>query len=641
MESSHLDQDFPLIEQDPEGFCDQFDADAIEEYLNRAADIYYNGNDPEQLCLSDYAYDCLVYWITKMRKKTLTTQARIGALPRVKNCVKLPYLMPSLNKVKIGGSLETFLQNESITYSLKLDGISALVTYNNGTPAHCYLRGNGIYGSDVTYVLDHITLPEVSNYPSLVVRGELIVSKTFWNKTFGCKSKATARNWVSGLMNSDFVSPYLRHIDFVAYEIISLDDTGRVPRPIKGLTILKDEGFKVVRHGSLVDKLSANVLLMYKRYTESYEYVIDGIVLAINQPKTRPTELKNPVDCVAFKVNLQDQIRETVVTNIAWNYTRHGRLVPVAEFRPVFIDGAKVRKAFVYNAMTCIRKYQLGIGTRITVTRSGGVIPMIVEVLEVIGKPCVPQIPYEWHWERCDIVLDNPDECHEVMLQQHVHFFETLNIPNIREGMLKRIHQNGLISLNDIIMCSKEKLRKVPGIGPKRSEQYFRDIRTGLAKAHLYRVMLASGCFPNGIGKSILRQITKACPDILQKCRMSSLLQLPGIGQVRATKIKEGLETFKEFVSDFPIELDQVSVQQESSMFNKKRFVFTNLEDDQLEDFILDNGGKISVGVDTKTSGVISGNIMVITEKMLTAHELGIKIYTVSEFTQKYGYKQI
>jgi len=83
-------------------------------------------------------------------------------------------------------------------------------------------------------VLDHINLQQISIYPDLVVRDELIVSKSFWNKTFGSKSKATARNWVSGLMNSDVASPYLRYI---AYEVIDLCSQAPIPQ--------SNEGFKI------------------------------------------------------------------------------------------------------------------------------------------------------------------------------------------------------------------------------------------------------------------------------------------------------------------------------------------------------------------------------------------------------------
>lgn len=642
MDTSYLDQDFSLIEQDPEGFCEQFETEILEEYIDRASDLYYNSNDPNHIGLSDYAYDCLVYWVSKRKKKVSKEQSKIGAVPRSKNCVKLPYFMPSLNKVKLGHDLENFLLNDTITYSLKLDGISALVIYEGGEAKKCYTRGNGIYGSDVSYILEHINLPKSILHPNLVVRGELIVSKKFWNETFGIASKATARNWVSGIMNSNFISPYLRNINFVAYDVIDLGDGKQIPTPQNSFMVLEKEGFKLAQHGQLEPKLSANVLMIYKTAVDSYDYMIDGVVLSVNHPRTLSTELKNPDDSIAFKINLQDQMRDTVITGVNWNFTRHGRLVPVAEFRPVFIDGARIHRAFVYNASTCIKKYQLGVDTRITVTRSGGVIPMLVKVLEVKGTPCLPQTSYPWHWSGCDIVLDDPDHCSEVILQRHVHFFETLDIPGIREGMLKRMMDGGLANIKEIVSASKEKLRTISGIGPKRSESFYTDIRRQLSNVHLYRLLMASNCFPNGIGKTILRQVVKAMPNIVNNCQTNELLKLPGIGKVRASKIMEGMIKFRDFVKDFPIDLQQLKKNDiHHPLIENKSFVLTSLEDDKLEDFILDHGGKIGSKVDTTTHFVISGNILLMTEKQLEAYKLGIKVCTTAEFSRIFGYKII
>lgn len=640
MDPTILDHDFPLIEQDPEGFCDQFDIDVLEGYIDRANDLYYNSDDPDHVGLSDYAYDCLIYWVTKRKKQQSTQQSKIGAIPRTKNCVPLPYCMPSLDKVKLGKDLEAFLQQPSITYSLKLDGISALIIYEDGKPHQCFLRGNGIYGSDVSYILEHITLPQTSLFTNMVVRGELIVKKSFWNETFGKSSKATARNWVSGILNSGFISPYLHHINFIAYQLVDLRDP---KQPLLSnvedcFKIMEKEGFVVAKHGFLEPRLSANLLMLYKSHIETYDYLIDGVVLSDGHP-CLSDKCKNPSNCVAFKINLQDQMRETVITGIDWSFTRHGRLVPIAEFRPVFIDGARIHRAFVYNASTCIKKYMLGVGTRIIVTRSGGVIPTIVKVIEVIGEPCQPKVSYSWHWSGCDIVLDEPDTCPEVILQRHVNFFESLDIPGIREGMLKKIMDGGLTTLKQIITASKERLRMISGIGPKRSESYYRDIREGITHAHLYRLLMASNTFPKGIGKVLLRQVIKEIPNFMTMCTTSDLTQLHGIGKVRANNILEGLANFKEFIKD--LQIDPQNFKNHTQMIPQIQghtFVFTGLDDDKLEDFILDHGGQIGNKVDSSTHCLIAGNILLMTEKQLDAYKFGIKVCTITEFTTLYGY---
>ena len=623
MDSTLLDQDFPLIEQDPEGFCDQYDANALEEYMERANDLYYNSDDPNHVGLSDYAYDCLTYWVTKKKKQQSVEKSKIGALPRIKNCVLLPYGMPSLNKVKLGRDVESFLQGGSVTYSLKLDGISALIIYEKGTPHQCFLRGNGVYGSDVSYILKHITLPTTTHYPNLVVRGELIVKKTIWNDTFGRASNATARNWVSGILNSGYISPYLSQIDFVAYQLVEdRDNVGDVHTMDGSLNTLSKEGFIVSKHGLLEPCLAANLLMLYKSEVEKYEYLIDGVVLShgdmlpsLRSVSNHATDVHNPTTCVAFKINLQEQMRETIVTNVDWSFTRYGRLVPVAEFRPVFIDGARIHRATVHNASICVKKYQLGLGTKITITRSGGVIPTIVKVNEIIGTPCLPIVSYPWHWSGCDIILDDPDQCPEVILQRYVHFFETMDIPGIREGMLKKMMDGGLVTLNQIITASKERLRMISGIGPKRSESYYNDIRTGITNAHLYRLLMASNTFPSGIGKVILRQVVNAIPNVLNSCTTTELIQLNGIGKVRATKIMEGLSAFKEFSKEFPVDLSQVKHTNPSHpLISGKTFVLTGLDNDLLEDYIIDCGGRIGNKVDSETYCVIAGNILLMTE---------------------------
>lgn len=641
MDPSYLDQDFPLIESDPEGFCQLYDIETLENYLDRACDLYYNSDDPEHQGLTDYAYDCLSYWVTKMRKQEASLASRIGALPRIRNRTKLPYPMPSLDKVKLGQDLEKFLTRGEIIYSLKLDGISGLITYQDGRPQKCYLRGNGVIGQDVSYILDHIKVPHLKTAKKMAVRGELIVPKECWARMFGMGSKATARNWVSGILNSTVVSPHLGKIHFVAYELVALEDQAP-PKHSESLQILEQNGFEVVKHGILSPCLSAEVLLLYKTYVDTHTYLIDGIVLSLNQahPLTRLTPgtsneslLHNPEHSVAFKINLQAQMRDTVVVGVDWRFTRHGRLVPVVEMRPVFIDGARIVHAFAYNASWCLKKQKIGLGTRIRVTRSGGVIPNIVEVLESRGEPRVPKVAYPWHWSGLDILIDDPDHCPEVILQRHVHFFETLHVVGIREGMIKRMMDGGLTTIEEIISASQERLRQISGIGPKRSESYATGIKKGLQEAQLYRLMLASGCFPSGIGKAILRQVVNAYSKTLQECTIADLSRLPGIGKVRSQKIYDGLVQFKAFVLRTNIDLTHIGGHIDGINLKGQVFVLTGFEnDDTVEDYIIDHGGAIAPAVNPTITAVIANNIQLMSEKQMEAYRLGIKVYTASEF---------
>lgn len=704
--------DFTEIEVDPDAFCQDLDIEMLEGLIEMASDIYYNNSDPKQKYLSDNAYDCMVYHLNKKTRNKDQALAKIGALPNKRLRTNLPFYMPSLNKVKIGNGLESFLNstNNPIVWSLKLDGISVMIVYEDYQATKAYLRGNGILGGEISFILDHITLPRLTDFSDMVVRGEMIMSKKNWFEIVqkskgGSKDNTVSRNYVSGILNAGHVSPNLQYIDFVAYDIVYLN-MEVVPSPAESLCLLESQGFNVVKFGVFEEKaLASDILNLYrtwgkpqkvedeedetgknvknnKQQDSTYEYVIDGIVLAIEEERFLPTTLINPANTVAFKINLDEQIRETEIIKIHWNISRHGRLIPVAEFKTVFIDGCKVHRSTVTNASNCIKKHKLGVGTRIKVTRSGQVIPKIVSVVECCenqdiktslphgsfqnrGKESVPATGfvlvnskrYFWHWKGLDIVLDDPESCPEVHLKRFVHFFTVLNIKGIREGMLRKITDSGLNTLDSILNASKARLMEIRGIGPKKSDAYVNDIKTGLGKVKLYRLMIASNCFPMGMGKTFIRQITDAIPDILNNHRYpidlqgnnnlyNSLVSLKGIGKVRATNFIEGLKKFKEFVKAYPnVEENNRKFLQEldkngyNRKIKNKAFVFTNLDDDELEDYILDNHGAFSKSVDRATTAVITGNICAMSTKQLEASKLGIKVYTLNEFKEQFDVK--
>jgi NAD-dependent DNA ligase len=123
-------------------------------------------------------------------------------------------------------------------------------------------------------------------------------------------------------------------------------------------------------------------------------------------------------------------------------------------------------------------------------------------------------------------------------------------------------------------------------------------------------------------------------------CSEDDLTELRGIGEVRAGKILEGLTTFKAFITAMGINMGQFEAHKEiNEAINGKTFVLTNLEDDNLEDFIIDNGGKIGTKVTAKTTALISGNIQIISEKQIEAHKMDIQIFTLTEFSDLYGYR--
>ena len=134
--------------------------------LTAAADAYYNGGDA---IMGDEADDALREELERLNPNHPFLQ-KVGAPPRG-TTVKLPYLMPSLTKIKPGtGTIEKFRQEgESFVLSDKLDGISALWV---STSKKLYLRGDGEQGVDISAFVPYIRCLRSTN--PCVVRGEII-----------------------------------------------------------------------------------------------------------------------------------------------------------------------------------------------------------------------------------------------------------------------------------------------------------------------------------------------------------------------------------------------------------------------------------------------------------------------------------
>lgn len=636
------------LNEDPDSVIETLTDVSLKKLVNIADYYYFNSFGSG---ISDNSYDALRW---HARKRKIIGKEEVGYLPVERLRIKLPFFMPSLNKVKADSSLRKFIQTGTkFIWTPKLDGVSGMVTYKNGILDKVYLRGDGSIGGDISFVTKFIKFPNtVSNYPDLAVRGEFVIPKDVWNKIGG---GGTMRNYVSGLLNSKSEREELKNVIFIAYDIVHLEGE-TIPSQDIALSLLKQLGFFVVDHGILEKPLTADVLELFLIEHDENPIAIDGIVLVKHGTRSVPLYLHNPEDAVAFKFNLEKTKRKTEVVNVEWNISRNGKYIPVVIFKPVYIEGARIQRASGSNARRVIETWQLRRGTKIVVVRSGGVIPQIDGILE--PGPETEQIfhppsTYRWYWKGADIVLEDPDSVVEVQIKRAVYFFETLKIPGIREGMVKRMFDGGLDTLQKIINASIAELRGIYGIGPVKSNKFYTDIRERIRRAKLYRLMLASNAFGGtSLGKTLLRFIAISIPDFLSQLDSPGyeedlyprLISLRNIGPKRANAFIEGLERFRYFLDDFgEVEennrryFEELARTGGNPKIRGRTFVLTNLHDEDLEDYLIDNGGIIANHVASNVEAVISGNEEDITEKMRQAFQNHVKVYTVEEFKDYYN----
>jgi len=207
------------------------------------------------------------------------------------------------------------------------------------------------------------------------------------------------------------------------------------------------------------------------------------------------------------------------------------------------------------------------------------------------------------------------------------------------------MHDAGFDDLQKIIKADMRQLQTVRGIGPKKSKTFYTTIKDKISRARLYRLMLASSCFKKGMGKTYLRMISINVPTFLGETNIKpKLTALRGIGNKRANTFIDGLEKFKVFIQDYPqVEennkrfYEDLAMKGFNSLIKNKSFVFTDLDDDNLEDYIIDHQGVMSKTVRHDTAAVITGNVLSMTTKRKDAMRLGIRVYTVQEFIKYFN----
>jgi DNA ligase (NAD+) len=654
------------INRDPDKYAASLKTKELEALLELANYLYHNF---EGGGLTDNAFDGLEFILNKRKKTIERRKMHVGALPVKKIRAKLPVPMPSLDKAYSGTKkFKNFLSNApgKIYWSVKLDGISGLIVYKKGKVNRIFTRGDGTVGGDITYVKDYIKgIPKQLDDPeiNIMVRGEFVVSREKFRSSYA-ELYSNARNFVNSQIASGKITSFLPDVEFVAYEVVKVNDMPNLPPPISRYGILELNKFKVVEHGLLSGSLMFDTLILYKEKRIDSPYDIDGLVLQYDVPLIVTEILENPKHAVAFKAILEEQIRDTRITDVEWRISRYGRYVPVAIYESVYIDGVRLHRATAHNAAH-VRDWNMGEGTQIQIRRGGDVIPVIQNVtVDEDIDPIFPTDEYDWHWRsndrgaEIDIELDEIDSNAEVQKARILHFFQTIQVKGIGPASVKKFYDDGLDTIKKVTRANIGRIQRIKGFGEKKSTTIYDNVRVSLRTTPLDRYLIAITGVPLRVGRKLIKQLLQVFPDLLEKeytteeiaKRMKKLKKekkLPGFGPKRIKKISEEIPKLRKMLLDINGEDIQFAMQE---MTNKRAelkakgynpriegrtFVLSGFMSNtpyELEDFIYDNMGSISSTVTSSTAVLIVQGLGTITQKMEKAHELGIPVMTVEEF---------
>ena len=640
----------------------------LVEKLDQAAKAYYQ---EDREIMSNQEYDSLYDQLEQLEKETGTVltnspTVRVGyeavnELPKEEH----PSPMLSLDKTKDREVLRGFIGNHKCLLSWKLDGLTIVLTYENGELVKAVTRGNGIVGEVITNnarVFKNIPL-RIPYKGQLVLRGEAIITYSEFeriNETIGdadAKYK-NPRNLCSGSvrqLNNEITAK--RNVRFYAFALVSAQDVDFSNSREQQFIWLKKQGFEVVEYKVVTSESLDEAMDYFSKTIVNNDFPSDGLVVTyddIAYGESLGSTAKFPRNSFAFK--WADEMRETKLVDMEWSPSRTGLINPVAIFEPVELEGTTVSRASVHN-ISIVKELQLGIGDTIKVYKANMIIPQIAENLTRSGNLVIPdKCPVCGREARIRKENDvetlycmNPD-CVAKKIKSFSLFTsrDAMNIDGLSEATLEKFIAMGFIhNFGDIFEIGryKDQIVEMEGFGQKS----FDNLMVSLEKAKettLAKVIYSLGI--TGIGLANAKVICKYFDDDIEKIRYADeeeISSIEGIGPVIAGsladyfKSAENNQKLDHLLSHLHLVHEETSAEQ---VFAGKTFVITGSVEhfsnrSEAKEFIEARGGKVTGSVTKKTDYLINNDKTSASSKNKKAQELGIPILSEEDFLELAG----
>ena len=634
------------------------------EILNKAAKAYEQDNIE---IMSNFEYDKLYDELLSLEKETGVVLSnsptnRVGyellsSLPKDRH--EKPML--SLDKTKDVSVLKEWLGSQKGMLSWKMDGLTIVLTYENGTLIKAVTRGNGEVGEVITNnvkVFKNIPL-NITYKGSLIIRGEAFIRYSDFERInreiddVDAKFK-NPRNLCSGSvrqLNNKITAE--RKVYMFAYTLVKVEGVDFENSRMHQMKWLKNQGFDVVEIKEVDSSNLEDTVKWFSKQIVENDFPSDGLVLAFDDlayGQSLGTTAKFPRDSIAFK--WRDEIKETTLTEIEWSASRTGLINPVAIFEPVELEGTTVSRASLHN-ISIMEGLELGVGDTISVYKANMIIPQVSENLTRSG---VSNIPSECPvcGSNTQIRNDNGvkylvcpnNECLAKQIKSFTLFVsrDAMNIEGLSEATIEKLIAKGLIKeLADIFHFEKYKneIMEMEGFG----EKSYNNLVSSINKARsttVYRLLYSLG-IPS-IGVSTAKLISKYFNyswEKIENATFEQLTEISGIGDVMAEAYVKFFsnEKKKVIIKDIlnEIELEEIKVNESELIFENINFVITGSVEqfenrDELKGIIEEKGGKVTGSVTSKTNYLINNDNLSNSTKNKKAKELGISIITENQF---------
>ena len=651
--------------------------------LNEASDAYYNGRGER---MTDYEWDARFDELKRLEQDTGTTLPDSPTQKVSEDSItgqkeEHEYAALSLAKTKLTGDLVKWAEGRPIWISWKLDGLTLVVTYDNGQLTKVVTRGNGHIGTNITHLAKAISgIPsQIKDQGHTVIRGEAVISYDDFDRFLmeSGEDYANPRNLASGSLTlKDVEEVKQRHIQWIPFTLVHTDED--IVSWGDRMAWLDQQGFHTVEHRLVEHPDEDAVERVINAFTEEVTskknpFPVDGLVICYDD--TEYAQTGSVTGHHATKAGLafkwQDEAADTVLQEIEWSCAA-STISPVAIFRPVELEGTTVKRASLCNISECER---LGIGTKgteISVIKANKIIPKVIKVIRTEGTLEIPHECPVCH-AQTEIRISEASgtktlhctngECPAKQLKKFARFVskEGMNIDGISEQTLSKFINLGWVSeyadIYDLRSHIRE-LAQMEGFGEKSASNIIRSIERS-ANVEAHRLLYALNIPLCGIDvckrllsayplEELVAEAVKETGDLFEPYREASevFAHVNGIGPEKSASFvnwfrdarnRQRYEHLRE-----KIQVSQTSSEPTGNKCEGLTFVVTGdvhhyKNRNELKAYIESQGGKVASAVSGSTNYLINNDVTSTSGKNQKAQQLGIPIISEDAFVEQYG----
>lgn len=643
------------------------------ETLNKASEAYYNGQGE---LMTDYEWDAAFDELKALEDITGivlpdSPTAKVSEDDMSGQKEEHEFAALSLAKTKLPQDLAKWAEGREIWLSWKLDGLTLVVTYDNGRLTKVVTRGNGHIGTNITRLAPAIDgiLPTIAYKGHLVIRGEAVISYKDFEQFLMEQDEdyANPRNLASGSLTlKDVDEVKQRHIHWIPFTLVYADD--EILSWGERMAFLANQGFDTVEREKISNPTLSNIEACIDRWTQKVTngtcpYPVDGLVIAYDDTAYAATGsvTGHHATRAGYAFKWQDESVVTKLDHIEWSCAA-STISPVAVFEPVELEGTTVKRASLCNISECQR---LGIGdkgTEISVIKANKIIPKVIKVDHKVGNLEIP--------DRCPVCGEPTEvvtsassgtltlhctnmECPAKRLKKFARFVskDGMNIDGISEQTIARFVNMGWISeyadFYDLELHALE-LSTLEGFGQKSTNNILNSVdkaRIVDARRLLYalNIPLCGG----DVCKRLLAQYPMT--ELIEKARNEAddyFAHIPGIGPEKSASVVKWMKDDDNYGMLqrllYRVTITEADSQAEvGTRCAGLTFVVTGdvhhfKNRNELKAYIESQGGKVTGSVSKSTSFLINNDVTSTSGKNKKAQELGIQILSEDDFIAKY-----